>query len=303
MRPVLILLSLEGFDPTEAAVPWQALIEQGIPVVFASPQGKIASADPLMVTGEGLDVWSKLPGFDHIKLVGLFLRANQQARDAYAAMQKDPSFLQPIKYENVRASDYSGLLLPGGHAKSIRAYLESSEAQRIARDFMTNVADASERTPEHKPVAAICHGVLVLARATGANGKPLLHGKRVTALTWPLEKKAWQVARISRFWEPNYYRTYPEAAGEPSGYRSTEAEIKRLLAKPEDFISVPTDAEHYRQKTSGLHRDTPQDTRASWVVEDGNLITARWPGDVNAFTQRFVAAIKRHEQQYAQRPY
>lgn len=115
----------------------------------------------------------------------------------------------------MRASDYSGLLLPGGHAKSIRAYLESSEAQRIARDFMTNAAN----TPEHKPVAAICHGVLVLARATGANGKPLLHGKRVTALTWPLEKKAWQVARISRFWEPNYYRTYPEATGEPSGYR------------------------------------------------------------------------------------
>lgn len=147
----------------------------------------------------------------------------------------------------------------------------------------------------HKPVAAICHGVLVLARATTADGKPLFHGRRVTALTWPLEQKAWHVASLSRFWEPLYYRTYPEGPGEPVGYRSTEAEIKRLVASPEDFVDVPRNVQYYWQKTSGLHRDTPYDTRAAFVVEDGNLITVRWPGDVNAFSQKFMAALQRHQ--------
>lgn len=292
MLPVLILLSQEGFDPSEAAIPWLALKRAGIPVMFATPAGKVAAADPLMVAGEGLDLWSWLPGFKRVKLVGWFLGANRQAREAYAEMMRDSHYLHPLSYDAVRVCDYSGLLLPGGHAKPIRAYLESEEVQRIAQEFFVAAKDGMG----HKPVAAICHGVLVLARSRRDDGRSLLHGRRVTALTWPLEKKAWQVARFSRFWEPLYYRTYPEAATEPLGYRSTEAEITRALAQPGDFLSVPPDADDYRRKTDGLHRDTPQDSRPAWVVEDGNLVTARWPGDVNKFAEVFIASLQRYTQ-------
>lgn len=288
MKPVLIVLANEGFDPSEAAVPWQALTEAGMVVVFATPAGQPASADPLMVTGEGLDPWGWIPGVKRLKFVGMFLRANRQAREAYAAMTASAEFLNPISYATVEAENFSGLLLPGGHAKSIKPYLESEAIQKIASDFMV----IPEGKNDHKPVAAICHGVLILARAQ-RDQRSLLHGRKVTALTWPLEKKAWQTARISRFWEPLYYRTYPELAGEAIGYRSTEAEIKRALARPEDFLDVSTSAPDYSKKTDGLHRDTPNNLAPAWVVEDRNLITARWPGDVNAFSQRFISALKR----------
>lgn len=287
MDPVLILLPANGFDPSEAAVPWQALRAKGIEVVFATPHGQPASADPLMVTGEGLDPWGQIRWLSRLKLVGLFLRANQQARLAYAAMTQDANFLHPIPYAAVSADHYAGLLLPGGHAKTMKVYLESEEVQSITRAFLLGPDEQALQ----RPVAAICHGVLVLARTKTASGESVLKGRKVTALTWPLEKKAWQTARISRYWEPLYYRTYPENPNEPEGYRSTEAEIKRALASPEDFLSVPASIPHFRQKTDGLHRDTPTDAGPAWVVQDGNLITARWPGDVNTFAEKFISAL------------
>lgn len=288
MRPVLIPLPECGFDPSEAAVPWWALKRAGIPVVFATPkEGVAARADPLMVTGEGLDVWGCVPLLKHLKLVGLLLRANRQARNAYTELLDDPAFLHPISYEQVQVGDFSGLLLPGGHCKAMRDYLESSSLQDIVRAFL-----AEEGPAEHRPIAAICHGVLVLARTQAKNGRSVLHGRRVTALTWSLENTAWQIARNTRFWEPDYYRTYPETTEEPPGFRSTEAEIKRALARAEDFLDVSPDTEYYSLKTDGLHRDSPDDSRAAWVVQDGNLITARWPGDVNLFAKHFIAAVQ-----------
>ena len=54
MSKVLIPLPLVGFDPTEVAVPWKVLSSRGHQVMFASPDGSIATADPIMVTGRGL---------------------------------------------------------------------------------------------------------------------------------------------------------------------------------------------------------------------------------------------------------
>ena len=47
----------------------------------------------------------------------------------------------------------------------------------------------------------------------------------------------------------------------------------------------------FRMKTSGIHRDTKTNTRPAWVVKDGNLITARWPGDVHLFAQMFLETV------------
>lgn len=40
----------------------------------------------VMISGRAYDPWSSLPVLVHIKLVGLFLRANAQARRAHAKM-------------------------------------------------------------------------------------------------------------------------------------------------------------------------------------------------------------------------
>src|SRR5438045_8840077 len=55
-----------------------------------------------------------------------------------------------------RASAFDALLLPGGHrARGMREYLESEILQRHVASFFD----------KEKPVAAICHGVLLAARS------------------------------------------------------------------------------------------------------------------------------------------
>jgi hypothetical protein len=86
----------------------------------------------------------------------------------------------------------------------------------------------------------VCHGVLLAARGINpATGASVLHGRRTTALTWQLERKAWSLARRTRFWDPSYYRTYIEEPGQPEGFMSVQQEVTRALARPEDFLDVP----------------------------------------------------------------
>jgi putative intracellular protease/amidase len=280
---VLILLPARDFDPSEAAVSWRVLVDAGHAVGFATPDGKPAIADDIMVTGRGLDLWSTIPVLRNFPLVGLLLRANRDARDAYVAMIGDPNYIAPQRWDAVDATAFDALLLPGGHrARGMRDYLESSVLQRQVISFFE----------ANKPVAAICHGVLLAARSISPQtGRSVLHGYRTTALTWALERSAWSLARVTRFWDPNYYRTYLEQDGQPDGFMSVQQEVTRALARAEDFMDVPTTDPDYRRKTSGLQRDTIGDARPAFVVRDRNYISARWPGDAHTFAKTFAAML------------
>jgi putative intracellular protease/amidase len=280
---VLMPLPRADFDPSEVAVSWRILRDAGHDVVFATADGTVASADPVMATGIGLDFWSRIPGLKRLKLVGLLLRADRNARAAYSGLVDNAAFRAPLMHAQVRAGDFAGLLLPGGHAQGMREYLESAVLQRVVAEFF----DAG------KPVAAICHGVVLAARSISAvAGTSVLHGRRTTALTWKLERSAWQLSRFAgRWWDRDYYRTYREAPGEPDGYRSVQAEVTRALARPEDFVDVPSGVPDHFRKASGLFRDTPSDDRPAFVVRDGNYLSARWPGDVHTFARKFAAML------------
>ena len=282
-KTVLIPLPNRDFDPSEVAVSWQLLRAAGHRVRFATPDGRVAEGDPLMLTGEGLDPWGWLPGLRRLKVFGLLLRATRNAREAYELMLADSEFRQPLCYEQLAVAEFDGLLLPGGHwARGMRGYLESQPLQAFVGAFFAS----------GQPVAAICHGVLLAARSPGAQGRSALYGRQTTALTWAMEKSAWNLTRyFARFWAPDYYRTYLEAPGEPAGHMSVQAEVSRALASPEDFLDVPPEAPDHLRKTSGLHRDSPSDSRPAWVVRDGNYISARWPGDVHSFAQGFIELL------------
>jgi len=283
MAHVLIPLPHQDVDPSEVAVPWRILTEAGHQVTFATPDGRVASADPIMLSGEGLDPWGFVPGLRKLRVFGLMLRANANARRDYAALEKAVSFHAPIAWEAIDPDRFDGLLLPGGHcARGVREYLESESLQRVVAAFFA--AD--------KPVAAICHGVVLAARSRGVDGRSVLHGRRTTALTWALEKSAWSLTRITRFWDPHYYRTYPDGAGQPAGYMSVQQEVTRALADPNHFLDVPGDASHHRRKTSGLVRDSDSDDTPAFVVRDGNYVSARWPGDVHRFAREFAALLE-----------
>jgi len=286
-NPVIILLPGAGYDPSEAAVTWQVLNQAGEDVRFATPEGQPALADPMMLSGEGLDLWGWIPLLKKLRLVGLALRADSRARAAHRAMVAQPACRQPMRYADIRLSEVDGLILPGGHAKTMRPYLESEALQQL----MAQALYSGSGPADHLPVAAICHGVLVLARARGADGASVIARREVTALTWALESAAWRLNRIFRFWDPHYYRTYLEKTGEPKGYWGVQQEITRQLKSPAQFRDVPRSAPDYRRKTDGLHRDRPEDARPSWVVTDGNLVTARWPGDVHSFARTFLSVL------------
>jgi putative intracellular protease/amidase len=279
-----MILPQRDFDPSEAAITWKTLNDRGSSIVFATPEGLPAAADPLMLGGEGLDLWGRIPILRKIKLLGLMLRANAEARRAYAQMQHSPAFLKPLRYSNLTVADYDGLVLPGGHwARGMRQYLEDPLLQRFVGDFF----DAD------KPVAAICHGVVLAARSLSPrSGKSVLWGRKTTALTWTLEKAAWSTMKFfGRVWDPGYYRTYLESSSEPAGFRSVQAEVIRALASPADFCDVPQGAADHFRKASGLYRDSSSDRRPAFVVRDGRYVSARWPGDVHSFAAAFADVL------------
>jgi putative intracellular protease/amidase len=275
MGTVLIPIPDRDFDPTEVAVSWRVLTRNGHRVIFATESGTPGVADDIMVTGRGLDFWSALPVLGSIPIIGLMLRANKDGRNAYQDMLQSAEFQHPISWSQATLDGIDALLLPGGHrARGMRSYIDSEILQRL-------VVDAFARGVI---VAAICHGVLLAARSVDpVTGRSVLYGRKTTALTWAFERSAWQLTRVTRFWDSNYYRTYTEEPGQPGGYMSVQSEVTRALRDPTDFCDVERGSPRRRLKTSGMVRDTATDSRPAFVVDDGGYVSARWPGDTHTF--------------------
>jgi putative intracellular protease/amidase len=260
MGTVLIPIPDRDFDPTEVAVSWQVLRANGHRVVFATESGAPGVADGIMVSGRGLDLWSGVPILGALTVVGRTLRANKDARRAYYDMRQSAEYHNPSSWAQATLDGIDGLLLPGGHrARGMRSYIDSEILHRLVVD-------------------AFARGVI-----DPATGRSVLYGRRTTALTWALERTAWRLTRVTRFWDPDYYRTYSEESGQPSGYMSVQSEVTRALEHPTDFRDVERGSPHWRKKTSGMARDTAADSRPAFVVDDGSYLSARWPGDTHTF--------------------
>lgn len=283
MATVLIPIPDRDFDPTEVAVSWRVLTDEGHRVVFATESGNAAVADDIMVTGRGLDVWSALPLVGALSVVGLMLRANKAGRRAYGEMVQSPEFRHPLSWSEAALDGIDALVLPGGHrARGMRSYIDSATLQQlVVQAFARGVI-----------VAAICHGVLLAARSVDpATGHSVLYGHRTTALTWALEGTAWQLTRVTRFWDRDYYRTYTEEPGQARGYMSVQSEVTRALKSPADFCDVERGSPHWLLKSSGMVRDSTTDSKPAFVVDDGHYLSARWPGDTHTFAKTLSAKL------------
>jgi putative intracellular protease/amidase len=240
---VLIPLPDRDFDLTEVSVPWRLLTRAGHEVTFATEKGGEAPrTDPLLLDG------------------GVFaaLEARPEAKRFYRELEQAPAFRGPIAWSAIVPGDVDGLVLPGGHAPGMKQYLESEALQR-------KVAEVWARGV---PVGAICHGVLVLARARNPEtGRSLLHGRRTTCLPKYMERSAFALT----FWKLGHrYRTYP-------AYE--EDEVRAALQDPEkQFIRGPVNL---------TARGTATDDRSAFVVTDANYVSARWPGDAYLFARTF----------------
>jgi putative intracellular protease/amidase len=227
------------FDVTEVAVPWKLLTRAGHQVVFVTEAGgKAPSADPLLLTGV---------------LFGQ-LGAEPEPKQFYDEVTRSPEFQRPLSWQGLDVSQFDALLLPGGHAPGMKQYLGSEALQARVREFV-----ALDR-----PWAAICHGVLVAARA-GA-----LRGRKTTCLPAYMERTAYWLTA----WKlGKYYRTYPAYV---------EAEVRAALAAPGDFVRGPTHL---------MSRGTDTDDSPAFVVEDGKYVSARWPGDAYKFARALIARL------------
>lgn len=203
---IVILLPSGGFDPSECAVPWRALVRAGHDVQFATPDGAVSAADRRL-TDDGFSVLNPV------------LMTKGDALDAYADMVASAAFRAPVAHSDVTLAGDDALLIPGGHDKGVRTLMESAAAQDVVVNTFARGL----------PVGAVCHGVLLLARSIDpATGRSVLHGRRTTALTRRLELSGWWLTRARL---GDYYRTYET---------TVEEEVVAALASPEDFEAGPT---------------------------------------------------------------
>lgn len=245
MATILIPLPDRDFDVTEVAVPWKVLSEAGHRVVFATEDGASPAADPLLLEGV---IFGKLG-------------ARPDAIDCYRELEADPAFRAPVAWRGLDPAAFDGLFLPGGHAAGMRQYLGSAELHALVAAFWRL----------DRPVGAICHGVLVLARAVDPEtGRSVLHGRKTTCLPKYMERSAY----LLTFWKlGRYYRTYPAYV---------EDEVTAALAAPSDFV---------RGARTLTARGTRDDDGPAFVVEDGNYVSGRWPGDSWKVARLFAARL------------
>jgi putative intracellular protease/amidase len=246
MARVLLPLPDSDFDVTEVAVPWRLLREAGHEVAFATEHGAAPAADPRLLTGV---------------LFGR-LGAREEPRRWYGELTRDPALFRPLRWSDLTVTDFDALVLAGGHAPGMRQYLGSEELARRVGAFW-----ALDR-----PVGAICHGVLVLARTRTEDGRSVIVDAHTTCLPRYMERAAYLTTawRLGR-----YYRTYPEYV---------EDEVRRALGSP--------GIQFHRGPRTVARRGSATDDTATFVVEDGRYVSARWPGDAYAFAHALLRRLR-----------
>ena len=233
---ILFPLPDRDFDVTEVAVPWKLLVEAGHEVVFATETGATPACDPLLISG----------------VVFGLLGAREEPIAFYRELERAPAFVSPLAWSACDAKAFDALFLAGGHAQGMKQYLGSERVQELTRAFFA----------ANKPVAAICHGVLVAARAG------VLKDRRTTCLPKYMERSAY----LATFWRRGrYYRTYPAYV---------EDEVR---------ASGPVFERGPRELSK---RGTRDDDSHAFVVEDGKYVSARWPGDAYLIAKKLVALLQ-----------
>lgn len=241
---VLVPLPDRDFDITEVAVPWRLLTDAGHEVTFATRSGMVAAGDPRLIDG----------------VIFGQLGADPEPISFYRQLLDAPAFRSPASWVDLDVAGFDGLLLPGGHAPGMRQYLGDAALQHQVVRFWTL----------ERPVAAICHGVLVLARSIDpVTGRSVLAGRRTTCLTRWQERLAYSLT----WWKlGRYYRTYDAYV---------QDEVQAAVGPEGSFERGPI----------GSRRGTATDDGPAFVVEDGRYLSARWPGDAYLLARRFLALL------------
>jgi putative intracellular protease/amidase len=140
-----------GFWLEEFAAPYYVFVDAGMAVTLASPRGGQPPLDPKSDEPDAQTA------------------ATERFREDKAA-QKALATTTPL--DQIKAGDFDAVFYPGGHGP-----LWDLAEDRRSIDLIETFAR------EDRPVALVCHAPGVLRHVKGADGQPLVKGRRVTGFT------------------------------------------------------------------------------------------------------------------------
>lgn len=155
-----------GFWLEEFAAPYYAFLDAGAKLTLASPKGGQPPLDP---KSDEPDAQTE---------------ATERFRKDTAAQA---ALASTIKLSAAQASDYDAVFYPGGHGP----------LWDLAED-KDSIALIETLYAAGKPVSAVCHAPGVLRHVRGADGAPLVKGKKVTGFS-DSEEAAVQLTDIVPF--------------------------------------------------------------------------------------------------------
>ncbi|MBT8295943.1 MAG: type 1 glutamine amidotransferase domain-containing protein [Gramella sp.] len=155
-----------GFWVEEFANPYYKLLDKGVDITVATPKGGKAPIDPSSDTEDNQTEDTKRFHNDE-------------------AAQKVIN--NTVKLDDVKAESFDAVFYPGGHGP----------LWDLANDKTSiNLIETFNR--QEKPIAFVCHAPAALKEVKGANGEPLVKGKRVTGFT-NTEEEAVQLTDVVPF--------------------------------------------------------------------------------------------------------
>jgi putative intracellular protease/amidase len=155
-----------GFWLEEFAAPYFAFKDAGAQLTLASPKGGQPPLDPKSDEPDAQTEATERFGKD------------SAAQSALAST---------VVLSSVKADDYDAIFYPGGHGP-LWDLAEDKHSIALIEAFYK----------AGKPVAAVCHAPGVLRHAKGADGQPLVKGKKVTGFT-NSEEDAVQLTHVVPF--------------------------------------------------------------------------------------------------------
>ena len=155
-----------GFWLEEFAAPYFAFKDAGVQLTLASPKGGQPPLDP---KSDEPDAQTE---------------ATERFRKDSAAQS---ALASTVVLSSVKADGYDAIFYPGGHGP-LWDLAEDKHSIALIEAFYK----------AGKPVAAVCHAPGVLRHAKGADGQPLVKGKKVTGFT-NSEEEAVQLIHVVPF--------------------------------------------------------------------------------------------------------
>jgi putative intracellular protease/amidase len=140
-----------GFWLEEFAAPYYVFKDAGAEITLASPKGGQPPLDP---SSDGADAQT------------------DDTRRFKADPEAQKHLASTIKLADVTEAGFDAIFYPGGHGP-LWDLAENTDSKRLIEAFA-----AADR-----PIGAVCHAPAVFRHTLGADGKPLVNGRRVTGFT------------------------------------------------------------------------------------------------------------------------